>query len=70
MNNPKVMGVVQLFLGLAIPSIFLAIALPGNDSYTDAAGLSALFPWLIVVAPSSIALLIMGVYHLIKSELK
>jgi hypothetical protein len=70
MKNPKLMGIVQLFLGLAIPSIFLAITLPGNDSYTDAAGISALIPWLIIVAPSSIGLLIMGVYHLIKSELE
>lgn len=69
MSNSKLLGILQIFLGIAIPGIFFAVALPGGDSYTDAGGLGALVPGLIVVAPTSVALLIIGLYRLIKSEL-
>jgi hypothetical protein len=67
--SPRQTAIGLIALGLAIPSIFLAIALPGGDNYTDAGGLGALAPWLIIVAPTSLGLLARGIYKLIK-ELK
>jgi hypothetical protein len=63
-------GILQIFLGLGIPAIFLAISLPGGNGYSDSAGLATLFPWLIVIAPTSILLLIRGIYQLIHDEFK
>ncbi len=68
MNALKTTGILQIFLGLAIPAIYLALAVPGGNSYTDQGGLIALFPGLLIVGPSSIILLIRGIIQLIRSE--
>lgn len=57
-------------LGFGIPLLFLGLAVPAGDSYTDEGALAAIFPWMFFIAPPSLVLLIAGIRKLINTELK
>ncbi len=70
MNSERRKAYLLIALGIAIPSLYLGITIPGNNNYTDEGALAALFPWMFIIAGPSLVLLITGIRKLIKSELK